>query len=192
MGSWDVGNFLVDNPAKDVWVQITYLVQGGGYADPCFFGAGGPVPGDPCDAEAYGGMETLLSEWNYAVFGDPQETWEEEGDVIANSSFPLAEWPSTDPCDAPLWTWIDDGGGDFWVDGEMVSRSDLAESWVHEVWAMTLPLNPEYEWIEFGYADGTGILIDQIVIETLCYVPEPATMVLLGLGSLMMIRRKKR
>ena len=54
----------------------------------------------------------------------------------------------------------------------------------------TLDRNPDYEYFAMGFED--VVLIDQILIETLCYVPEPATMALLGLGSLMMIRRKKR
>jgi hypothetical protein len=54
---------------------------------------------------------------------------------------------------------------------------------------MTLPTNPDAEWFEVAFLD--AVLIDQIVIDTISYIPEPATMVLLGLGSLMMIRRKK-
>jgi hypothetical protein len=97
----------------------------------------------------------------------------------------LDEWDDAWP--DPLWTWSDT---EFWFDGELIDQQLLTDGWIHEVWAITLDLNPYAEWFEFGYAE--GVIIDQIIIETLCYVPEPATMVLLGLGSLMMIRRKKR
>ena len=167
IGSWDINNFLIDNPVKDVWIQMTYLVQGGGSLDPCYIGAGTWVEGDPCDEEPWGWYE-----------GDDYEA-------------PISEWNHPEGAE-PTETWMGGGGEEFWWDAEMVNRQTLTDGWIHKVWAMTLSMNPEYEWIEFGYADGTGILLDQIVIETLCYVPEPATMVLLGLGSLMMIRRKKK
>ncbi len=55
--------------------------------------------------------------------------------------------------------------------------------------------NPDME-AYYPYASGGvpptgGLYVDQIVIETLHYTPEPATMVLLGLGGLMVIRRRK-
>ena len=155
-------------------MQLTYLVMGGGTADPCFLGAGGFYPSDPCNpGPAWGWWE------GYEDPCDP-ETW-------YYYEAPLAEW---DWFEDPQDTWADTG--EFWAEGELQSQQTLEDNWIHEVWAFTLDLNPDYEWIEFGYVADTGILLDQIVIETLCYVPEPATMVLLGLGSLMMIRRKKK
>ena len=99
----------------------------------------------------------------------------------------LVDWDPAWP--DPTGSWCQD-----WAefDGELINQQLLVDGWIHEVWAMTAPLNPEYEWFEFGFAEGQGVYIDQIVIETLCYVPEPATMALLGLGSLLMIRRKRR
>ncbi len=55
--------------------------------------------------------------------------------------------------------------------------------------------NPDMEAYYPYPSDGTpptgGLYVDQIVIETLHYTPEPATMVLLGLGGLMVIRRRR-
>jgi len=55
--------------------------------------------------------------------------------------------------------------------------------------------NPDMEAYYPYPSDGDpptgGLYVDQIVIDTLHYTPEPATMVLLGLGGLMVIRRRK-
>ena len=178
MGSWDLTNFVHDQPFKDIWVQITYWNGG---MDPCGvdfgFGSGytGDVPGDPCEV--------------------PMGFWEGLTDPCDPCSFayieaPLAEW---DPCDPdPLETWDNSlpHEGEIWIDGERVASQQLGDLWMHDVYAITLPANPDFEWVEGGWA-GEVVIIDQMIIETLCYVPEPATMVLLGLGSLLMIRRKR-
>ncbi len=206
--SWDINNFVHDQPAKDIWIQITYMVPGqvGVSMDPCAFGAGynGMVPGDPCGVPM-GEFEGNVADWD-PLLPEIIYTWPGYPDpcdpctpvFIGWTEAPLSEW---DPCaPEPQETWDNSlpHEGDIWVDGVMESRQVLEDNWIHEVWSVAFPENPGWEWIEFGYvadADGDvkrGIIIDQIVIDTLCYVPEPATMVLLGLGSLMMIRRKKR
>jgi hypothetical protein len=194
-GSWDFNNFVHEQPAKDIWMQITYW-NGGTEPTEFGFGAGynGMVPGDPCAVpEGHGYEEGPVAEW-VGTYGDPMETWDEEGEVWGWSGIwaPLSEWDYGTYGD-PMYTWDNSlpHEGELWVDGERVNHQVLGDGWIHDVWAMALPENPDFEWVEGGwFAEGT-VLIDQVVIETLCYVPEPATMVLLGLGSLLMIRRKR-
>jgi len=195
MASWDLNNFWSDpvQPAKDMWVQITYHNGTEVSSEIDFLGMGGFDPtADPCapdtmgeyecpDAEWPEGMEVM---WTWMQLVDPCDPCgpEEQWNWMESE---LVDWDPAWP--DPLYTW---SSSEFWFDGELVSETLLTDGWIHEVWKMTADFNPDFEWFEFGYVE--GVMIDQIVIETLCYVPEPATMVLLGLGSLMMIRRKKR
>lgn len=58
--------------------------------------------------------------------------------------------------------------------------------WWHSTYKIRIYPNPAWEVVRI---DGT-IMVDQIVIDTIC-VPEPATMALLGLGSLVLLRRRR-
>jgi hypothetical protein len=164
-GSWDLNNFVHDQPAKDMWIQITYQ---------------NPLsPGTPVDIDwAEGGFPG----------GDPWGWWEGLLDPCDPCSFayyegPVDDWPTW--AGDPLETWE----GETLFDIAVESTQVLGDDWIHEVYSASLPTNPTWEYFAIGYV--SNILIDQVVIETLCYVPEPATMMLLGLGSLLMIRRKK-
>ena len=58
---------------------------------------------------------------------------------------------------------------------------DLGDGWkkLEKVWRIRP--NPSEEWICFGL-EGTGGALDSVCIDTIC-VPEPATILLLGLGG---------
>ena len=49
--------------------------------------------------------------------------------------------------------------------------------------------NPEAEWITFDFVPSTNI--EEIVIYTVCTVPEPLTVTVLGLGCLGVLRRRR-
>ena len=82
------------------------------------------------------------------------------------------------------------------VDFTIDSTQDLGQGWTYALLTgQFTTFNPDME-AYYPYASGQvpptgGFYVDQIVIETLHYTPEPTTIALFGLGGLVMIRRKK-
>lgn len=79
---------------------------------------------------------------------------------------------------------------------EVDFTEDLGNGWTYALLTGEFTtFNPDME-AYYPYASGGtlptgGLYVDQIVIETLHYTPEPATMVLLGLGGLIVVRRRR-
>jgi len=76
------------------------------------------------------------------------------------------------------------------------SQETLADGWTRLNVCVAFEPNPEWEEITLSfnvddYIQGT-VLVDYIHVATECVVPEPATMALLALGGLAMLRRKHR
>lgn len=61
----------------------------------------------------------------------------------------------------------------------------------HETYSITIEPNPDLETIYIQPRNCT-FFIDEIVIDTICRVPEPTTICLLGLGGLALLRRRRR
>ncbi|MBU0640468.1 MAG: PEP-CTERM sorting domain-containing protein [Planctomycetes bacterium] len=78
------------------------------------------------------------------------------------------------------------GGSDFVIDIE----EDLGGGWWYTRYYATIKPNPNWEEIDL-WAEGYGweMYIDQIVLDTIC-LPEPSALALLGLGGLLILRRR--
>ena len=59
--------------------------------------------------------------------------------------------------------------------------------WVHSTYLIHLEPNPAWEIVKI---DGT-LVVDEIVIDTICF-PEPAAMGVLAVGGLALLRRRKQ
>jgi hypothetical protein len=68
-----------------------------------------------------------------------------------------------------------------------MSREDTSlNGWTESWFVINLSPNPPEEWITIK----GNIIVDHLVIDTQC-IPEPATVALLGLGALVVFRRKR-
>lgn len=67
----------------------------------------------------------------------------------------------------------------------------LADGWIWDLWYIHIWPNPALEEIDFwgGPYGDPGLLIDQIVIDTIC-IPEPATLGLLAFAGVLLLRRR--
>ena len=66
---------------------------------------------------------------------------------------------------------------------------DSGMFWNHSVIEIVLSPNPEWEDIAIDFYQ--PLLVDSVFAHTICQVPEPVTLSLLGLGSLALLLRKK-
>ena len=71
----------------------------------------------------------------------------------------------------------------------MIENAVQGDGWMHTKFYFEVEPNPDEEF--FGVFWEGAVAIDQVVIDTIC-IPEPITMSLLGLGGLLLIRRRKR
>ncbi|MHC4706911.1 MAG: PEP-CTERM sorting domain-containing protein, partial [Planctomycetota bacterium] len=72
------------------------------------------------------------------------------------------------------------------INQEPISGSD----YMHQTWEILIEPNPDSEIIYILPGTCTGWL-DQVVIDTICTVPEPTTIFLLGFGGLLLLRKRR-
>lgn len=83
-------------------------------------------------------------------------------------------------------------GGDEWeiTDSEIYPLDPEDQfGWIYSRWDISIYPNPEFEEIDLYSFNGYPLIIDQIVVDTIC-IPEPGTMGLLSLAGLALLRRR--
>jgi hypothetical protein len=78
----------------------------------------------------------------------------------------------------------------MWYDIQVPHKDDLGSGYWHITYDIYIRPNPDAETIIIEPRDCT-LFIDEIVIDTICTVPEPATFGLLGLGALVLLRKRR-
>ncbi|MDP6545842.1 MAG: PEP-CTERM sorting domain-containing protein [Phycisphaerae bacterium] len=194
--SWALWEFHDDNPNNpppdDGWLpfgdpNITITPgPGAGWFDVFRDQSGAPLYGDPQDPSQPGyGWWNLSGEIDILLQNRPtiqphkeiwiQITWQPQ--ALGNQPILTVTDPENGTTPEILTPLI----------GPDVLFPDPLTPVFFSVYHIDLPLNPPWEEIKIR----GGINIDELVIDTWC-TPEPATMSLLGMGALAMLRRKRR
>lgn len=166
-GSWDIYNFWSMQPAKDIWIQLTWMPM---------------TRGATVDFHAeleYFTLEPLM--WTH--------TWTGWWLCPAGWGYPCSwdgfweyGWIGSDEPVQHILEWWDE----YLVPFEEIS---LEGNWVLSKFLIEIQPNPVNEF--FSLFPSSSIVIDQIVIDTICYVPEPATIALLGVGVFFLLKRRR-
>jgi hypothetical protein len=86
-----------------------------------------------------------------------------------------------------VWMWAEGGSpADMTLEGEI----DLGDGYSTVTFSGRLTPNPLTEYILIAPSECTTY-IDQVIVDTICTVPEPGTILLLSLGALALFRRRR-
>jgi hypothetical protein len=134
-----------------------------------------------------------LSSWNGA-----SGVWRLESPSNITMEIPNFD---NDGLQKEIWmqlTYIADGAGEPFIytdplfSGEVTTSDPVADGLYWNItYHIIIEPNPASETIWIQPLDCT-LYLDQIVIDTICTVPEPATICLFGLGALALLRKRKR
>lgn len=161
----DVDGYEVEwNPGP--WVEDIWWVGAGAWGGGVFNGGWG----------SYSWWEAAT--WN-------TETWWEELWWEA----PFWEGPGWHSDIYQDWGYLGEFAGDGDPLSHMIENELQPDGWIHSKFYYEFKPNPDIEFLGFFFTD--PIALDQVVIDTIC-IPEPFTISLLGLGGLLLIRRRKR
>ena len=100
----------------------------------------------------------------------------------APMSFDVGTYP-TDP-GLPPWSFSTTVGA------SVIDTIIHPDGWQTNSYGFTIDYNPNYEGLSINFTEYEAF-VDQVVIDTWC-VPEPATLSLLALGGLALIRRRRK
>jgi hypothetical protein len=89
--------------------------------------------------------------------------------------------------EAPMIYVVPDGNLNAYAPMKLVSKNAVDSTYYHAVYSLTIRPNPNFEQIYIRPRD-CQVYVDCVTVETQC-VPEPMTLVLLSLGSLLLRRR---
>lgn len=182
------GSVLADDINPPPWMRGDPRTT---YQDWTFALTDNPTPPDAGIANPYGIPVATITNGNWEQYYDNHVgVW----DLGANSYIDVVVDNALDHPEyfKQLWiqmTWQGDLPS-LWVDGlpgQLVETDPLGlGNWLHSTWLTTLPYNPPFETIHITGTTHLG----EVVVDTIC--PEPATLSLLALGGLAMLRRKRR